>query len=100
VELVARKEISMARRKRRTKRSGYQRLVKKGAKCPGTVKRECKITKKGGQRCRVVAGRYKSKFYPAGQALRSMLKLKTRLGKKGCATGLSTSLGRYRRRRR
>lgn len=96
---MARKKYRRSRR-RRGGSSSYRRLVKSGSKCPGTVRRECKVTKKGGQRCRVVAGRYKSKFYPAGQALRSMLKLKTRLGKKGCATGLQTSMGRYRRRRR
>lgn len=88
-------------RKRRRRSSGYQRLVKKGTKCVGTVRRECKVTKKGGQRCRVVAGRYKSKYYPAGQALRSAIKLRARLQKKGCAVGSGgMSLGRYRRRRR
>lgn len=100
---MARRARRSRRTRRRSRRGGsasYRRLIKKGSKCVGTVRRECKVTKKGGQRCRVVAGKYKSKFYPAGQALRSMLKLKTRLSKKGCATGLQTSMGRYRRRRR
>jgi hypothetical protein len=100
----------MARRKKR--RSGYQRLMKKSAKCPGTVRRICKLVpskrnrrtgriNKGGQMCRVKAGRYTSKWTSAGQALRSAIKLRTRLQKKGCAIGAGgVSLGRYRRRRR
>lgn len=100
----------MARRRRR--RSGYQRLLKKKAKCPGSVRRVCKVipTKrnrrtgrinKGGQMCRVVAGTYKSKWTSAGSALRSAIKLRTRLQKKGCAVGAGgVHLSRYRRRRR
>lgn len=100
------------RRRRRSGSKGYQRLMKKNAKCPGTVRRECKVLptrrnrrtgriNKGGQVCRVIAGRYRSKFTSAGAALRSAIKLRTRLQKKGCAVGAGgVALGRYRRRRR
>lgn len=87
----------MARKKyRRRRRSGYQRVVKKGTKCPTSVRRECKVTKKGGQRCRVIAGSYKSGYTTAGQALRSSIKLRERLKKKGCTVS-TPMLGRYRR---
>lgn len=104
-----------ARRTRRSRRGGsrsYQRLLKKNAKCVSSVKRVCKVVptkrnrrtgriNKGGQVCRVVAGSYKSKWTSAGAALRSAVKLRTRLQKKGCAISTSgVALGRYRRRRR
>lgn len=90
----------MARRRKSYRRSNSQRLFKKRAKCPSSIRRVCKTTKKG-QVCQVVAGSFRSKFYSAGVSQRRALNLKARLAKaKGCQPGLSTSLGGYRRRRR
>lgn len=91
----------MARRTRRTRRRtrrGYSKVIKKSGKCPSVIRRECKITKKGGQRCRVIAGPWKSKYMPAGKAQRSAINLQARLRKsKGCAPTFSTKLAGYRR---
>lgn len=91
----------MARRKRRaTRRRGYSTVLKKRSKCPSSIRRECKTTKKGGQRCRIVAGSWHSKYMPAGKAQRSALNLKAKLLKtKGCSPALATKLAGYRRRR-
>ncbi len=87
----------MARRKTRrksTRASNSSRLFKKRAKCPSSIKRKCKTTKKG-QLCQVVAGSYKSKWFSAGVSQRRALNLKARLMKaKGCSPGFQTSLGR------
>ncbi len=95
----------MARRKRRATRRrtrrGYSTVLKKRSKCPSSIRRECKTTRKGGQRCRIIAGSWHSKYMPAGKAQRSALNLRARLEKtKGCKPGFSTKLAGYRRRRR
>lgn len=95
----------MARRKRtrraRITRRGYSTVLKKRSKCPSSIRRECKITKKGGQRCRIVAGSWHSKYMPAGKAQRSALNLRAKLEKtKGCKPTFATKLAGYRRRRR
>lgn len=90
----------MARRRKSYRRSNSQRLFKKRARCPASIRRVCKTTKKG-QICQVVAGSFRSKPYSAGVSQRRALNLKARLAKaKGCSPSLSTSLGGYRRRRR
>lgn len=95
---MARKKHRKSRRRGRGRR-GYSTVLKKSSKCPSVIKRECKITRKGGQRCRVVAGSWHSKYMPAGKAQRSALNLSARLKKKGCAPTFSTKLAGYRRRR-
>ncbi len=92
----------MARRKKRksAKRSRACSVVlfRKRAKCPASIKRECK-TGKGGQTCRVTAGSCKGRWQSAGAAQRTALNLKARLAKaKGCSPGFATKLGRYGRR--
>ena len=92
----------MARRKKRRssrRRSrGYAKVIKKGTKCPTIIRRECKVTRRGGQRCRVIAGSWHSKYMPAGKAQRSAINLRARLQKsKGCAPGFSTKLAGLRR---
>lgn len=83
----------MAKRKR-TRASNSARLFKKRAKCPASIRRTCKTTKKG-QVCRVVAGSYKSKWFSAGVSQRRALNLKARLAKaKGCQPSIATHLGR------
>ncbi len=87
----------MARRRSRrksTRASNSARLFKKRAKCPSSIKRVCKTTKKG-QLCRVTAGSYKSKWFSAGVSQRRAINLKARLAKsKGCSPSLQTHLGR------
>ncbi len=89
----------MARRKRRTTKrraraSNSSKLFKKRAKCPSSIRRTCKTTKKG-QVCQVVAGTYKSKWFTAGVSQRRALNLKARLMKsKGCSPSIATHLGR------
>lgn len=82
---------------RRRTRRGYSKLLKKTGKCPAVIKRECKITKRGGQRCRVIAGSWRSKWIAAGKAQRSALNLSAKLKKRGCAPTFSTKLAGYRR---
>lgn len=92
----------MARRRSKSsrRRSNSQRLFKKRARCPSSIRRTCKTTRKG-QVCQVVAGSYRSKWYSAGVSQRRALNLKARLSKsKGCSPSLNTSLGRYKSRRR
>jgi len=85
---------------RKTKRRGYHTLLKKKSKCPASIKRICKTTKKGGQRCKIIAGSWHSKSMPAGKAQRSALNLRARLEKvKGCKPTFATKLAGYRRRR-
>lgn len=82
------------RRARTVKASNSARLFKKKAKCPSSIKRTCKTTKKG-QLCQVVAGSYRSKWFSAGVSQRRALNLKARLAKaKGCTPSLATHLGR------
>lgn len=88
----------MAKRKRSTKRrarkSNSSRLFKKHAKCPTSIRRVCRTTKKG-QICQVVAGSYKSKWFNAGVSQRRALNLKARLAKsKGCSPKVVSHLGR------
>ncbi len=85
----------MARRKaKRSRASNSARLFKKRAKCPASIRRTCKTTKKG-QLCRVVAGSYKSKWFSAGVSQRRALNLKARLAKtKGCSPNVISHLGR------
>ena len=87
----------MARRKSKrksTRASNSARLFKKRAKCPSSIRRKCKTTKKG-QVCQVTAGSYKSKWLSAGISQRRALNLKARLSKaKGCSPSLNTALGR------
>ena len=88
----------MAKRKkraaRRTRASNSSKLFKKRAKCPSSIRRTCKTTKKG-QVCQVVAGSYKSKWYSAGVSQRRALNLKARLAKtKGCSPSVVSHLGR------
>lgn len=81
-----------SRRRGKRSRRGYSTVLKKTSKCPAVIRRECKITKKGGQRCRVVAGSWHSKYMPAGKAQRSALNLSAKLKKKGCAPTFNTKL--------
>jgi len=79
---------------RRARASNSSRLFKKKARCPSSIRRTCKTTKKG-QLCQVVAGSYRSKWFSAGVSQRRAINLKARLAKaKGCSPGLSTKLGR------
>ena len=90
----------MARRRKSVRRSNSSRLFKKGSKCPSSIRRTCKTTKKG-QICQVVAGSYRSKWFSAGVSLRRALNLKVRLAKsKDCSPSVASSLGRYSKRRR
>lgn len=86
----------MAKRKakRRARASNSARLFKKRSKCPSSIRRTCKTTKKG-QVCQVTAGSYKSKWYSAGVSQRRALNLKARLAKaKGCSPSVVSHLGR------
>lgn len=85
----------MARRKaKRTRASNSSRLFKKKSKCPSSIRRTCKTTRKG-QVCQVVAGSYRSKWFSAGVSQRRALNLKARLAKaKGCSPSVATHLGR------
>ncbi len=85
----------MARKRaKRTRRSNSSRLFKKSSKCPSSIRRTCKTTKKG-QICQVVAGSYKSKWFSAGVSQRRALNLKARLAKtKGCSPTVASHLGR------
>ncbi len=92
----------MARRRTKSsrRRSNSSRLFKKRSKCPSSIRRTCKTTKKG-QVCQVVAGSYRSKWYSAGVSQRRALNLKARLAKsKGCSPTVASHLGRYKRRSR
>jgi len=92
----------MAKKKRKSskRKSAYRTMISKRAKCPASIKRVCKTTKRGGQQCKISAGRWTSKYMPAGVAQRKAINLKARLSKKGCSPGFATKLAGYRRKSR